>query len=193
MDVSYPLLKIIAIGDAGVGKTSLIRTYCGLELELDEWDAPRSVDFYNKTLNINNTTIKLKLWDTGGQERFRCITPSFYRGVHICALVFDLTCTKSFDNACNIWYRQILECTHDKPNETILIGTKANLVDKREVTPDQINDFCHKHNLLYYEVIVTDYQSIEHIFDQSCLKMIKKLDLKESTKESIVEHKSRCC
>src|SRR5688500_4704082 len=95
MDKYDTVLKIIVIGDAGVGKSSISATYCENKYS-DNYTSTIGVDFYIKTVNVNGKRIKLQIWDTAGQERYRSITTGYYKSAVAVILVFDMTDTYSF-------------------------------------------------------------------------------------------------
>ena len=89
------LLKIVLIGDAAVGKSSLLFRYID-DIYEDNYTCTIGVDFKIKTIDIQNKRVKLQIWDTAGQERFRPITSCYFRGAHGCLAVYDITNRESF-------------------------------------------------------------------------------------------------
>ncbi|KAB1271962.1 Ras-related protein Rab-30 [Camelus dromedarius] len=87
------LFKIVLIGNAGVGKTCLVRRFTQ-GLFPPGQGATIGVDFMIKTVEINGEKVKLQIWDTAGQERFRSITQSYYRSANALILTYDITCNK---------------------------------------------------------------------------------------------------
>ena len=89
-------LKIVVLGDSGVGKTTLLQQY--VTAKATGHSKPTiGADFQKKEIMIDNQQVTLQLWDTAGQEKFQSLGYAFYRGADSCALVFDLTSQKSFD------------------------------------------------------------------------------------------------
>jgi Ras-related protein Rab-7A len=88
--------KVVALGDVGVGKTSLIATF----MNDGRYKAPSQTtvgtEFLQKDIRADGTNISLQVWDTAGQERFESIGYAFYRGANCCLLVFDLSNKASF-------------------------------------------------------------------------------------------------
>ena len=91
------LLKIVIIGDRSVGKSSIMNTFVG-EVFNSKSIATIGVDFRIRSLNVNGERVKLKIWDTSGQDRFRVLTSTYYRGSHGVIVVFDVTNGDSFAN-----------------------------------------------------------------------------------------------
>ena len=88
-------LKYLVIGDSGVGKTSLLVRYCD-ECFQNEHLSTIGVDFKSKSIEIDGSSINLNIWDTAGQEKFRNITKSFYKGAHGIVVVYSIADPTSF-------------------------------------------------------------------------------------------------
>lgn len=91
------LVKVIVIGDSGVGKTNLITRFCQNHFK-DSYVATIGVDFKIKTLPIGDKKFKMQIWDTAGQERFKNITQTYYKGAAGILLVYSITQPSSFTN-----------------------------------------------------------------------------------------------
>lgn len=89
------MLKVLVIGNSGVGKTSMLLRYTEKTFQ-EAYVSTVGIDFKVKTLHRNGKKIKLQVWDTAGQERYRTITTAYYRGAMGFLLVFDVTCEESF-------------------------------------------------------------------------------------------------
>src|SRR5437899_8952112 len=98
-------LKLLLLGDSGVGKTSLLAKFTE-DVFTPSYISTIGIDFKIKTLEINDKIVKLNLWDSAGQERFRSITKAYYRGCHGLLLVYDLTDLRSFENVAH-WIEEI--------------------------------------------------------------------------------------
>jgi Ras-related protein Rab-18 len=119
-------LKLLIIGESGVGKSSLLLRFTD-DLFDPEMSATIGVDFKVKTLQIESgNRAKLAIWDTAGQERFRTLTPSYYRGAQGAILVYDVTCRETFTKL-DVWLNE-LETFSNKPD--IVKMLVANKIDK---------------------------------------------------------------
>ena len=123
------------------------------------------VDFKTKDIIVNNKKVKLQLWDTAGHERFRTITTSYYRGAHGIATVFDLTDRQSFEHV-EKWLEEINKYAKENVMR-FLIGNKSDLVDKRQVTYEEVRALANRlnisrHFLLHiYLFVLTNYQYVQ--------------------------------
>eukprot|EP01031_Cornospumella_fuschlensis_P043043 gene43043-52603_t len=100
------LLKIIILGDSGVGKTSLMNQYVNKKFTT-QYKATIGADFLTKEIMIDDKLVTLQIWDTAGQERFQSLGVAFYRGADACVLVYDITNEKSFE-AVGAWREEFL-------------------------------------------------------------------------------------
>lgn len=125
------IVKVIVVGNGGVGKSSLTARYCKGTFT-STYKKTIGVDFLEKTLDSGLTTgesVKLMIWDTAGQEEFDSITASYYRGAGACAIVFSSTDRASFE-AVERW-KQKVEAEFEGKTYPILclVQNKADLID----------------------------------------------------------------
>ncbi|XP_056297009.1 ras-related protein Rab-30 isoform X2 [Pseudoliparis swirei] len=164
-DYDY-LFKIVLIGNAGVGKTCLVRRFTQ-GLFPPGQGATIGVDFMIKTVEIKGEKVKLQIWDTAGQERFRSITQSYYRSANALILTYDITCEDSF-RCLPEWLREI-EQYANKQVVTILVGNKIDLSEKREVLRQRAEDFAEAQSMLYLETSAKESDNVEKLFlDLAC-------------------------
>ncbi|CAM9501247.1 unnamed protein product [Scytosiphon promiscuus] len=123
-------IKLLMIGDSGVGKTCLLLRYANDSFS-QTFITTIGIDFKIKNIDLDSKRIKLQIWDTAGQERFRTITTSYFRGAQGILLVYDVTDKKSFNSIRN-WVAQIQQHADVAVNK-ILIGNKCDMDEDREV------------------------------------------------------------
>ena len=130
MDVSYQISrqKIILTGDVAVGKTAMINSLLGSKFN-DEYEPSIGVDFFSKTLKFKGKQIKLQIWDSAGQEKFRSLIPNYIRGASLIYLVYDITNKNSFNHLPD-WIKFI---NNIENTNIVIIGNKIDLENKREV------------------------------------------------------------
>ena len=154
------VFKLLLLGDSSVGKTSILLKY--ISNKFDESSISTvGVDYMDKIIDYNKFKIKLQIWDTSGEEKFRTITKNFYRNADGLLVVFDLTKKESYDHI-RIWINEAKE-NNDKL-KTILIGNKLDLKDERIVAIDVAKQFAEKNNLKYIETSAKDGTNINESF-----------------------------
>jgi Ras-related protein Rab-11A len=123
-------IKIVVVGDSGVGKSNILTRYVQNEFNQNS-KATVGVELSTKTYKINDKIIKLHLWDTAGQERYKSITSAYYRGAKGAMIVYDITRTETFNNV-DKWFNEIREYG-DKNVVMMVAGNKTDLTNLRSV------------------------------------------------------------
>ena len=157
------VFSIIEVGDAGVGKTSIFRRYVYNTFD-ENTMSTIGLQFSFKEITLaNNKTLKLKLLDTAGQEKYRSLSKSFFRNAHAALFVFALNRLESFEHI-NEWIQQFKE-NHDRVDQIpkYLIG-KSDLFDAREVDQKLIDNLVKKLGYKYYETSALNNSNIEDLF-----------------------------
>mmetsp|Transcript_24032 Transcript_24032/g.26677 ORF Transcript_24032/g.26677 Transcript_24032/m.26677 type:complete len:207 (+) Transcript_24032:68-688(+) len=156
------LCKILIIGDSGVGKSSILVRY--VDQTFSTAPVTLGVDFKEKTLQHDESTFKLRIYDTAGQEKFSSMTSSFYRGASAIILVYDVTEPESFEHISS-WYSSS-ERYARKGVPYIIVGNKMDLVTKDEPTISQqkAKFLADKKNLPYFEVSAKTNRCIDDLF-----------------------------
>ncbi|OWR49440.1 Ras-related protein Rab-23 [Danaus plexippus plexippus] len=126
-------LKVVIVGDGGVGKSSMIQRYCRGTFTRD-YKKTIGVDFLERQIDIDGEEVRLMLWDTAGQEEFDAITKAYYRGAHACVLAFSTTDRDSF-LALHSWKLKVENECGEIP--TIIVQNKIDLMDQCVVGPDE--------------------------------------------------------
>ncbi|XP_054813442.1 ras-related protein Rab7-like isoform X1 [Prosopis cineraria] len=162
------LLKVIVLGDSGVGKTSLMTQYIHKKFN-QQYKATIGADFVTKELQIDDRLVTLQIWDTAGQERFQSLGVSFYRGADCCVLVYDVNVLRSFDTL-DTWHEEFLKQANS-PNPRkfpfILLGNKIDIDggNSRVVSEKKAKDWCaSKGNIPYFETSAKEDYNIDAAF-----------------------------
>jgi len=142
------VLKLILVGDSGVGKSCLLKAFMGDPFK-GVYTSTIGVDFEIKPMVVNGKTVNLQIWDTAGQERFRTITTSYYRSADAIMLVFDLCDEKTFTNL-EAWMEDV-RLYSQKGVEIILIGNKCDLNEERTVEYKDAKAYADKNQFTYFE------------------------------------------
>ena len=122
----------------------------------------KGVDFKIRTVELEGKTIKLQIWDTAGQVRFRTITSSYYRGAHGIIVVYDVTDAESFNNV-KQWLHEIDRYASENVNK-LLVGNKSDLASKRAVTYEQGKEFADSLGIEFVETSAKNATNVEKAF-----------------------------
>ncbi len=160
--------KVILVGRSGVGKSSLISRQVNNVFNRFH-EASIGAAYNNISFNIDNgTTIDYGVWDTAGQERYDALIPLYFRGCRVVVVVFDLSNRESFKKA-RYWLKTITENYNDGIDGYILVGSKLDLVDKRQITIDEAYILASKYSCHYYETSSLTGENINELFRQIAL------------------------
>ena len=128
-------IKIILLGDSGVGKTSLLKNLGQEESNINEYRTI-SLEYFNYNIKINNYIIRMQIWDTVGHEKFNSITSNYYKTTDIAIFIYSINDINSFNNI-NNWYNELNNKNEEDNNMIkILIGNKNDLIKERKVSYD---------------------------------------------------------
>lgn len=160
------LLKVIILGDSGVGKTSLMNQYVQRKFS-KEYKATIGADFLTKELQLDDKLVTLQIWDTAGQERFQSLGVAFYRGADCCVLVYDVNTAKSFDSLDN-WRDEFLLQAQPRDPENfpfIVLGNKID-EDSRVVSEKKAKGWCAgKGNIPHFDTSAKDDVNVAAAFE----------------------------
>jgi Ras-related protein Rab-1A len=155
------LYKLLLLGDSAVGKSSLLLRFADDAFKENQISTI-GVDWRIRTVNLDGKCIKLQLWDSAGQERFRTIASAYYRGAHGVAIVFDLSDEKTFENV-EIWLEEIGK--NAAPNvRKILIGNKMDMTSERVVDSARARAFADSVGMAYIETSAKSAKNVTEAF-----------------------------
>ena len=187
MDVSYQInrQKIIFVGDIAVGKTSIINVLMGQKFVTD-YEASIGVDFFSKTIKYKGKIIKLQIWDSAGQEKFRSLIPNYIRGSSLVFIVYDISNKKSFENL-QTWVNFV---NNIENSNIVIVGNKIDLNDKREVTNEEGQKFCQEKNYEFFEVSAKEDKNLNEMLFNSVasLPFFTTINTDGFSKEQIIEN-----
>ena len=164
------IFKLILIGNSGVGKSCILQRYMKHTFQ-ETYKCTIGVDFLMKSLIINGKTVKLQLWDTAGQEKYKSMVSSYYRGANVALIIFDLTNHISFD-ALPSWIENYYKNGPEQKN-IILIGNKKDLEVERQVTQEEAETFAETNNMIYFETSAKDGENIDYVFNYAAEKLLE--------------------
>ncbi|XP_048481944.1 ras-related protein Rab-9B [Plutella xylostella] len=147
------LLKIVILGDGGVGKSCLMGRFVSNHFD-DHSFHTIGVEFMNKTIEIGGSSYTLQVWDTAGQERFKSLRTPFYRGSDICILSYAIDDRSSFSNL-KMWLNEFLHYAGVKNGiekfPFMVVGNKSDVSSKdREVPYEQLKHWCEENKIATY-------------------------------------------
>jgi small GTP-binding protein len=165
-------LKIVVVGDSGVGKTNLIRRFIQDDFQSNS-KATVGVEFFSKSFKMNDNVFKIEIWDTAGQERYKSITAAYYKGAKGGLVVYDVTSKTSFDNVDN-WVSEIKEKA-STDMKTMMIGNKIDLKDERAVSTEEALEKAKLLELPLMEASALDSTNVKQAFYDLLKEMYKEV------------------
>ena len=187
IDASYQLnrQKIIFCGDAGVGKTSIINSIMGQKFSPD-YEPSIGVDFFSKTIRYKGRLIKLQIWDSAGQEKFKSLIPNYIRGSSLIFLIFDVSNKTSYDHLTD-WIKFINNI--ENCGVIVVVGNKIDLKNIREVNTDEATKFCKENKYEYFEVSAKEGTNIDNMLYSSVagLSVFNAINGETLSKENIIQ------
>jgi small GTP-binding protein len=166
------LLKIVLIGDSGVGKTNLLARFTRDQFNPDS-KSTIGVEFATKTLEVEGKTVKAQIWDTAGQERYRAITSAYYRGAIGALLLYDVSSSLSFQSLTR-WLQELRE-NADGNIVVMLVGNKCDLQELRAVSTEEGVGLAKNENLLFIETSALDATNVQQSFTRLITEIVHRL------------------
>ena len=200
------ILKLLTIGDQFVGKSSIINRY--IDDKFNENIKPTlAIDYKTKIIQKGENLIKISIYDTAGEEKYRHLIKNYYNGSNGILLVFDITDKNSFDNL-NFWLDELEKNCNLNNLYIFLVGNKTDLKKERKVSYDEAKNFADMKKIPYIEISAKTGDNIDKLFNDfikgTIINIIeqKKKDnsfLKESFKISFLDkdektiRDKKCC
>ncbi len=158
--ISITRHKIIFVGDACTGKTSIINRIIDNPFN-DTYEVSIGIDFMSKNIRFRGQNIKIQIWDSAGQEKYKGLIPSYVRNSSIVFIVYDVSNRSSFDNVSNwISFVKNIEKT-----TMILCGNKIDL--KRDVGTNEGEELAQREGLIFFECSAKTNENIKKMFFSS--------------------------
>ena len=165
--------KIVVVGSTCVGKTALVSRLVDKVFN-QEIETTIGVEFRTYTVPVGDHEVKLNIWDTAGQEKFRSVSKAYFRNAVGAALVFSLTDKKSFE-ALDGWLNDLQSlCVHNAV--ILLIGNKLDLAEGRVVSGEDANVFAERHGLEYFETSALDATNVDEAFVRLAKSVYEKVE-----------------
>ena len=192
-DEEPPLYKILLLGDSTVGKTCFLLRYTD-DTFLDLHMATIGLDYRLKTMILDDHRIvKVQLWDTAGQDKFRAITRNYYKGARGIILIYDITNIKSYENI-KKWINEIKEEISENVS-IVLIGNKIDNEKERKISKEQGVKLANDYNVSFFETSAKTGEGI----NESVFYLVQKIlendpEVKKRGKSlKFKNKKKKCC
>jgi len=207
MDQNSQEVKVILLGDVGVGKSNIAFRFTN-DFFLEESEPTLNSNFMSKTFSYNGTTSEFKIWDTAGNEKFRSMTSLYFKRAKVALIVFDITRKDTFYGITS-WIKQLND---NAPSDILiaLVGNKTDLVDQEQLSMDEIAAFAKDNAHFFSMVSAKDGSGIEGLFQKIVLERqmidlgippsemeqsikIKKKQFSELQKKRVAGQTPPCC
>nr|CAI44497.1 rab_C43 [Paramecium tetraurelia] len=175
-------IKITFLGNSGVGKSSIVKRYCFEEFD-EHNQSNLGADYVPKEMEYQNNKIKLQIWDTAGQEKFRSLVPLFLRTVII---VYDITQKSSFTQL-KEWVSS-LEQICSKNQLFFLVGNKCDLIEQEQVTYDEAKQYSYNLKAPLQYTSCKNNEGIQELF-QKIVEEYLKQEEELKNKELLINEK----
>lgn len=190
-------IKLVVLGDAAVGKTSLALRFVTGTFKLGT-DSTVGASFITKTMEVGHQRVKFNIWDTAGQERYRSIVRMYYKEVSAALLIYDITKPLSFSNL-ERWHSELKKHVEDDV-VIVVIGNKDDLVMEEAINIEEARAFAARIGARYYRTSCKNDQGVTEMFSevaQECLNRKINYTVKPKVSVALDEakkpKKSGCC
>ena len=181
-------LKIVLLGESGVGKTSIISQLMEQEYN-DEQTSTTGATFSTKTMNFGDKALCFEIWDTAGQEKYRTLARIFYKDAVIIIFVYDITKKKTFEELKNYWYGQIKDYGIQNPILAIA-ANKSDLYDKEQVDENEAKAYANEIGAIFKSTSALSNTGIDTLFNHLGRKLLDpKFDYQAEDRRLAEEYK----
>ena len=155
-------LKLIVVGNQGTGKSCILNRFVNETFE-ENYEATIGLDFQSKNITIHDQDVRLIIYDTAGQEKFRSLIPMYIREAQIILFIYDISDEESF-NSIPKWIQEVKEVLKEEV-VFALIGNKLDLESQRKVSFEDGKKFAEQNNFVCQEVSAKTGKNFENLFD----------------------------
>ena len=189
------VFKILLLGDSEVGKSCFLMRYSE-NVFIENYITTIGLDYKLKTVKLDTgKTIKVQLWDTAGQDKYRTIAKNYYKGSHGILLLYDITKKSSFDNI-REWVRDIKEEVSEKAI-IFLIGNKIDMEEQRKITKEKGEELAEEFKIPFFEASAKSGENVDEVFKALYNKICEIYgDLEREKGSKLIKKqkiKGRCC
>ena len=189
------VFKILLLGDSEVGKSCFLMRYSD-NVFVENYITTIGLDYKLKNVKLDSgKTIKVQLWDTAGQDKYRTIAKNYFKGSHGILLLYDITKQSSFDNI-REWVRDIKEEVNEKAI-LFLIGNKIDMEDQRKIPKEKGVELAEEFKIPFFEASAKSGENVDEVFKALYNKICEIYgDLERERGTKLIKKrkiKGRCC
>eukprot|EP00826_Nyctotherus_ovalis_P048393 TRINITY_DN5699_c0_g2_i7.p1 TRINITY_DN5699_c0_g2~~TRINITY_DN5699_c0_g2_i7.p1 ORF type:complete len:211 (-),score=67.72 TRINITY_DN5699_c0_g2_i7:112-744(-) len=182
-------IKVILIGNSGVGKTSILNRLIFNKFAY-QYKATIGADFHTREVELSDKIIVIQIWDTAGQERYQSLGVTFYKGSEGCFLVYDVTDLESFD-ALEKWRKEFLRRVGSSTDSFpfIVLGNKCDKEDRR-VSKERARGWALNAGAEFFEISARDTTGVEEAF-MKCVELVEIRHKSEQNNKNALANKEK--
>jgi Ras-related protein Rab-5C len=174
-------MKLVLVGNTSVGKTCIAKM-AATGAFADSSVPTLGASYLSKLVRVDDIEVRLQIWDTSGQERYRGMTPMYFRGAHVAIVTYAVTDQESFDGI-DTWIASLRD-NADPEIILFLVGNKCDLEDQRAISPDRGQSKAGEVGALFYEVSAKTGDRVEDLFLDLAKTFLEKTKEKDQPKGS---------
>ena len=164
MSAKY-IVKILTLGDTMVGKSSIVLRFSEDKFD-DKLFSTIGIDFKTKYIKMGDSSVKVLIWDTAGQEKFQNIAKQYYKGANGVLLIYDVGNRKSFERI-DYWLKELKENNRIDELFVCLVGNKIDLGDKRVISTEEGEKYSKDNNIYFMEVSAKTGENVNELFSKA--------------------------
>lgn len=176
-------IKLVLVGDSGVGKSSLLLRFTTSDT-FNAIPVTIGVDFKKKALTLRDKRLDVTIWDTAGQEKFRTLTNTYYRNAAGIIFVYDVTRRETFTNVADAWFEEVQVYSPTQDFIKMVVGNKVDRETERAVTKEEGVELARKYGCLFIECSAKTSFNVDATFNELLEKILDSSHLlRKSTSE----------
>lgn len=179
MNAEQEAIKVVLLGAAGVGKSSIVKRYITDDFSPLEQSTLGS-SYHSKTVKYKENSYKLQIWDTAGQEKYAPLAVMYYRDAHVVLLVYDRSSKESFD-VLKKWYEEVNE--KGSTNAILFVVGNKSDIDVEEVTPATAKSYADSIDALWKTISAKNNDGIKELFECIIAQVLSKKGMLTSGKK----------
>ena len=179
-------IKVVLIGNSGVGKTCISQRY--INNSYDNQDGSTlGASYFKKILKIDEKPVRLDIWDTAGQEKYRAMGKMFYKDAHIVLFIYDITDKKTFLELKSVWYNELMN-TGEKHTVLAVVGNKSDLYLNEEVDENEARKWAEEIGAIFGSISAKTGNCVNTLFESVIKKYFSPDFVAEVNKEKRIKN-----